>query len=74
MTSLTFTDADTRSAYSRLLNAQIATQVCDQTRTRAQAAATLARYHADAANAIASLRRYPLSRTTHRPTMRAFGF
>jgi hypothetical protein len=40
----TCTDADTRSAYAALLNAQIATQVAGQTRTMGKVATALNDY------------------------------
>ena len=74
MIRLTCTDADTRRAYSRLLNAQIATQVGGQTGTSSKIAAALDGYRIAAARATAQLRRFPRSRTAHRPTTHASGF
>jgi uncharacterized protein YhbP (UPF0306 family) len=70
----TCTDADTRSAYAALLNAQIATQVAGQTRTMGKVATALNDYRGKAARATAQCRRYSKSRTGHRPNVTVVGF
>lgn len=74
MDRLTCTDADTRCAYRRLLNAQIATEVATQLQAVDYMAHVLTDYRSEAASAAQLCRKFPRSRTGHRPTTHATGF
>lgn len=74
MDRLTCTDADTRRAYSRLLGAQIATEVAVQLNSLDYMAHVLTDYRSMAASAAQLCRKFSRSRTAHRPTVHASTF
>lgn len=74
MDQLTCTDATTRYAYARLLNAQIATEVAKQTSNLHYMAHAISGMRIVAANAAFHCRMSSRSRTAHYPTTHAERF